>query len=71
MTSILVLFVTALNGSGPQTLAITEPMPLTMCKSISMPMAAKWMGEHPRLKLTRFACVDPKMVKAILGQHQA
>jgi hypothetical protein len=71
MTSILVLFVVGLNGSGPQVLAITDPMPKTMCMSIGQPMAAKWLGEHPKLKLTRFACVDPKHIAAVLGKNSA
>lgn len=69
--SILVLFVVSLNGTAPQALAITDPMPRTMCQSLGMPMAAKWIGEHPKMKLVRFACVDPKQIGAVLGKHQA
>lgn len=71
MNSILVLFVTALNGTAPQALAITEPMPLSMCQALAMPMAAKWMGEHPKMKLKRFSCVDRHLVGAVLGRRQA
>lgn len=71
MNAILVLFVATLNGAAPQVLAITDPMPMTLCQSIGMPMAAAWIGEHPKLRLIRFACVDPKMVGAILGKHSA
>lgn len=71
MNSVLVLFVIAANGTPPQALAITDQMPKTTCMSIAMPMAAQWMGQHPKLKLVRFACVDPKQVSAILGKHEA
>ncbi len=71
MTAILVLFVTALNGTAPQVLAITAPMPAAMCQSIGMPMAAAWIGEHPKLRLSRLACVDPKQIATVLGKHAA
>jgi hypothetical protein len=71
MTAVLVLFVTLLDGTQPQPVVLTEPMPQHMCLALSQPMAAKWMGDHPKHKLVGMACADPRKLQVFLGRRSA
>ncbi|RWO34754.1 MAG: hypothetical protein EOS10_00170 [Mesorhizobium sp.] len=71
MTAVLVLFVSLLDGTQREPIVLTGAMPHLMCMSLSQPMAAKWQGEHPKHKIIKIACADPKQLAAYLGRHAA
>jgi hypothetical protein len=50
---------------------LTAPMPYAACVSASMPAAAKWVGEHPKWRVTRIVCADPRKLSSFLGRTQA
>lgn len=68
MTSILVLWVCLQSGCHP---VVGEQMLWTECMSNGIVKAADFINKNPQYKLRKFACVEPRRVKAILGRNQA
>lgn len=68
MTSVLVLWVCLQSGCHP---VIGEQMLWTECMSTGIIKAANFINKNPQYKLRKFAYVEPRRVKGVLGRNMA
>lgn len=52
----LIIVTCSLSGAGCNPHLIASGMSLTECQVASIPSAARFIGEHPDLRLQRFTC---------------
>lgn len=69
MYSILAI-VACLSGEDCQVHVLSDPIPQMQCMAWSQPAAAKWAGEHPKHRIDRVMCADPKRLDSFLGRSQ-
>lgn len=78
MNTLLVLIACTYGSTEPllkipdcRPVVLTEMMPMYTCIALSQPMAAKWSGEHPTMKIRKIACMEPRRLQALLGRTTA
>jgi len=69
MQSILVLWVCLSGGACHP--VVGEQMQFMECMMQGQIKAADYIRQNPQYKLKRYACMEPRRVKAVLGRNQA
>jgi hypothetical protein len=72
-STILVIVACLSGGHDCSPYPITDEIPWSECMSgpTAQVEVQKWLHEHPKRRLKKLACVEPRRVQAYLGRTQA
>jgi hypothetical protein len=71
MYSVLAIVACLSTDQQCQVHVLSEPVPRVQCMTWSQPAAAQWAGQHPKHRIARILCADPKQLDNVLGRTQA
>ena len=73
MSTILVIVACLAGGSDCKPYPITGEIPWSECMSgpAAQNAVREWLEQHPKRRLKKFACVEPRRVRAFLGRMRA